>query len=312
MGQRRKKGRPVSGWLILDKPLGMTSTQAVSVVKRIFGAQKAGHAGTLDPLATGMLPIALGEATKTVPYVMDGRKIYSFSVRWGEETTTDDAEGTAVELSDVRPSRAAIEAALPEFTGEILQVPPAFSAIKVDGERAYDLARDGETVELEARPIEVHSLDLVEVSDADTAVFAAECGKGTYVRAIARDLGRRLGTRAHVVTLRRLLVGPFGEEAMVRLDDLRAEAEAGGYEGAEARLAPVESALAELGELRVSEGEAIRLRNGQGFIVRGRPEAANGEIIYATHKGELIAIGEIERGEFKPVRVFAPEPREGA
>ncbi|MBN8999439.1 MAG: tRNA pseudouridine(55) synthase TruB, partial [Rhizobiales bacterium] len=169
MGQRRKKGRPVSGWLILDKPLGMTSTQAVSVVRRLYGAQKAGHAGTLDPLATGMLPIALGEATKTVPFVMDGRKVYAFSVRFGEETATDDAEGEVVARSDCRPDRAAIEAALPAFTGEIMQVPPAFSAIKVEGDRAYDLAREGESVALEARPVEVHRLSLVEMPDGDTA-----------------------------------------------------------------------------------------------------------------------------------------------
>jgi tRNA pseudouridine55 synthase len=186
MGQRQKKGRPVSGWLSLDKPLGMTSTQAVSVVKRLFGAQKAGHAGTLDPLATGCLPIALGEATKTVPFIMDGRKIYGFTVRWGEETRTDDAEGQPVATSDVRPTREAIEAILGEFTGEIMQVPPAFSAIKVEGERAYDLARDGEDVVLDARPIQVHRLDLVDMPDEHTAVFSAECGKGTYVRAIAR------------------------------------------------------------------------------------------------------------------------------
>lgn len=308
MGHRRKKGRPVSGWLILDKPLGMTSTQAVSVVRRLFGAQKAGHAGTLDPLATGMLPIALGEATKTVPYVMDGRKIYAFSVRWGEETATDDAEGAVVATSDLRPDRDAIEAALGAFTGEILQVPPAFSAIKVEGDRAYDLAREGEVVELAPRPVEIHRLDLVAMPDANTANFEAECGKGTYVRAIARDLGRALGTRGHVVALRRLLVGPFGEEAMVTLDGVRARTEEGGPEAAEPLLAPVEAALSELSELRVSESEAGRLRNGQGFIVRGRPEAANGDICFATHRGALVAIGEIERGEFKPSRVFPPEP----
>ena len=307
MGQRRKKGRPVSGWLILDKPLGMTSTQAVSVVRRLYGAQKAGHAGTLDPLATGMLPIALGEATKTVPFVMDGRKVYAFSVRFGEETATDDAEGEVVARSDCRPDRAAIEAALPAFTGEIMQVPPAFSAIKVEGDRAYDLAREGESVALEARPVEVHRLSLVEMPDGDTALFEAECGKGTYVRAIARDLGRALGSRGHVVRLRRLLVGPFGEAALVRLDELRARVEADGPEAAEALLAPVEAALAGLIELRVGESEAGRLRNGQGFILRGRPEAANGDVCFATHRGALVAIGEVERGEFRPTRVFPPE-----
>ena len=304
MGQRQKKGRPVSGWLSLDKPLGMTSTQAVSVVKRLFGAQKAGHAGTLDPLATGCLPIALGEATKTVPFIMDGRKIYGFTVRWGEETRTDDAEGQPVATSDVRPTRAAIEAILGEFTGEIMQVPPAFSAIKVEGERAYDLARDGENVVLEARPIQVHRLDLVDMPDEHTAVFSAECGKGTYVRAIARDMARALGTRGHVVGLRRLLVGPFDEASMVKLDDLRATHEEGGAEGCDTHLDPVEFALGELAEVRLSEPDAVRLRNGQSVLLRGRDAPANGETVFATVAGTLIAIGEVERGEFHPSRVF--------
>ncbi|MFI5408311.1 tRNA pseudouridine(55) synthase TruB [Kaistia sp. UC242_56] len=304
MGQRQKKGRPVSGWLSLDKPLGMTSTQAVSVVKRLFGAQKAGHAGTLDPLATGCLPIALGEATKTVPFIMDGRKIYGFTVRWGEETRTDDAEGQPVATSDVRPTREAIEAVLGEFTGEIMQVPPAFSAIKVEGERAYDLARDGEDVVLEARPIQVHRLDLVDMPDEHTAVFSAECGKGTYVRAIARDMARALGTRGHVVGLRRLLVGPFDEASMVKLDDLRATHEEVGAEGCDTHLDPVEFALGELAEVRLSEPDAVRLRNGQSVLLRGRDAPANGETVFATVAGTLIAIGEVERGEFHPSRVF--------
>ena len=303
MGQRQKKGRPVSGWLILDKPLGMTSTQAVSVVKRLYGAQKAGHAGTLDPLATGLLPIALGEATKTVPYVMDGRKIYGFTVRWGEETETDDAEGATVARSDARPDRAAIEALLPDFTGTIMQVPPAFSAIKVDGERAYDLARDGEEVVLEPRPIEVHRLDLVDMPDEHTAVFAAECGKGTYVRALARDMGRALGTRGHVVRLRRLLVGPFDEASMVTLDALRAAHE-DGIEACDPLLAPVETALFDMREIRVSEAEAARLRNGQPFILRGRDAPPEGETVFATQAGTLIAIGSVEQGSFHPLRVF--------
>lgn len=304
MGQRQKKGRPVSGWLNLDKPLGMTSTTAVAVVKRLFGAQKAGHAGTLDPLATGCLPIALGEATKTVPFIMDGRKIYGFTVRWGEETRTDDAEGQPVATSDVRPTREAIEAILSEFTGEIMQVPPAFSAIKVEGERAYDLARDGEEVILEARPIQIHRLELVDMPDENTAVFSAECGKGTYVRAIARDMARALGTRGHVVGLRRLLVGPFDEASMVKLDDLRATHEEGGTEGCDEHLDPVEFALGDLAEVRLSETDAVRLRNGQSVLLRGRDAPANGETVFATVAGSLIAIGEVERGEFHPSRVF--------
>ncbi len=301
---RKKKGRAVSGWLVLDKPLGMTSTHAVSVVKRLFGAQKAGHAGTLDPLATGSLPIALGEATKTVPYVMDGRKVYAFTVRWGIETNTDDAEGAVVATSDHRPDRAAIEAALAGFTGAIMQVPPAFSAIKIEGERAYDLARDGEEVVLEARPVEIHRLSLDAMPDADTAQFSAECGKGTYVRALARDLGRVLGTRGHVTALRRLMVSPFGEAAMVPLDALRAAHEAAGEEGCDGLMQPIEAALAGLTELRVNRNEAARLRNGQSMLVRGRDAPAEGDTVYATEAGTLVAIGTIEQGELAPLRVF--------
>src|SRR5580704_2761996 len=202
-GQRRRLKLDIHGWVVLDKPVGMTSTHAVSAVRRLTSARRAGHAGTLDPLASGCLPIALGEATKTVPFVMEGRKRYRFTVRWGEERDTDDAEGRVVETSVSRPGEADIRSLLPRFTGTIAQVPPRFSAIKVDGERAYDLARDGEVVELEARPVEIGRLELVERPDADHAVFEAECGKGTYVRALARDMGRILGTFGHVCALRR-------------------------------------------------------------------------------------------------------------
>src|SRR5215831_65547 len=208
--QRRRPKVDIHGWIVLDKPVGMTSTHAVAAVRRLTSARRAGHAGTLDPLASGCLPIALGEATKTVPFVMDGRKRYRFTVQWGEERDTDDAEGRVVETSSARPEEAAIRTALPTFTGTIAQVPPRFSAIKVEGERAYDLARDGEVVELEARPVEIGRLELHELPDADHAVFEAECGKGTYVRALARDLGRLLGSYGHVCALRRTAVGPFG------------------------------------------------------------------------------------------------------
>ncbi len=191
--QFKRDKRDVHGWVVLDKPVGMTSTHAVSVVKRLFSAKRAGHAGTLDPLASGALPIALGEATKTVPFVMDGRKLYRFTVRWGEERDTDDAEGRVVARSDQRPSADAIRALLPSFTGCIQQVPPRYSAIKIEGERAYDLARDGEMVELAARPVEIGRLELVNIPDPDHAVLEAECGKGTYVRSLARDLGSRFG-----------------------------------------------------------------------------------------------------------------------
>src|SRR4051794_14603355 len=218
--QRKREKHDVHGWVVLDKPIGMTSTHAVAVIKRLFTARRAGHAGTLDPLASGLLPIALGEATKTVPFVMDGRKTYRFAVRWGEERDTDDAEGRVVATSDARPSPEQVRALLPRFTGTIAQVPPRFSAIKIDGERAYDLARGGEVVELAERPVEIHRLELIEAPDADHAVLAAECGKGTYVRALARDMGRLLGCCGHVVALRRTMVGPFAEANMIPLERL--------------------------------------------------------------------------------------------
>jgi tRNA pseudouridine55 synthase len=305
MANRRKKGRAVSGWLCLDKAVGTTSTQAVAIVKRLFDAQKAGHAGTLDPLASGALPIALGEATKTVPYVQDGRKVYRFTVQWGTETDTDDADGRPVATSELRPDRAAIEAALPEFTGEIMQRPPAFSAIKVDGNRAYDLAREGEAVVLEERPVAIHRLALVELPDRDHAVFEAECGKGTYVRAIARDLGRRLGCRGHVVALRRLAVGPFDAATLVKLDDLVAAREASDApDGLDHFLRPLGFGLAELPEIVLNGNDAGRLRRGQSVLIRGR-DAPPAGTVHVTHGGESIAIGEIERGEFHPRRVFA-------
>ena len=299
---RRKKGKPVHGWLVLDKPAGMTSTQAVGAVRRTFGAQKAGHAGTLDPLATGILPIALGEATKTVPYAVDGQKEYRFTVRWGVETDTDDAEGSPVASSDARPERSAIEALLPGFTGEILQTPPAFSAVKVDGARAYDLARAGEEVVLEARPVQIASLTLVDCPDRDTAVFAAQCGKGTYVRALARDMGRALGCRGHVTALRRTSVGPFEEGQAVAMAALAAAAEAGEGE-LQALLRPVETALADLAVLRVSREDTVRLLRGQPVLVRGHDLPPQGPA-YAVCKGHLVALGEVEKGQLRPTRVF--------
>lgn len=301
---RKKKGT-VHGWVVLDKPYGMTSTQAVGAMKRIFGTPKAGHAGTLDPLASGMLPIALGEATKTVPYVMDGDKLYRFTVRWGAETSTDDAEGEVVRASDHRPTADDIDAVLGEFEGEIMQTPPAFSAIKVDGARAYDLARAGETVELEARPVNVHRLDLIDCPDADTAVFEAECGKGTYVRAIARDMGRRLGTAGHVIELRRLIVGPFGEEDMVTLDALQAALEADG--DVLSLLTPIEAALADLPQLDVTSDQAVRLRNGNPVLLRGRDAPIEEDAVGVFERGRLMAIAKVEHGELKPVRLILPD-----
>lgn len=301
---RRKKGNPVHGWLILDKPLAATSTQALGAVKRIYEAQKAGHAGTLDPLATGILPIAFGEATKTVSFAMEGEKAYRFTVRWGEETNTDDAEGEATQRSDKRPARADIEAILPQFTGEISQRPPSFSAIKVAGNRAYDLARDGEIIELEPRLVVIEELRLVDMRDVDTAVFEAECGKGTYVRALARDMGRALGCYAHVVALRRTRVGPFSEEDAVSLDELR-EARArenGGDIGQ--FLLPVEAALSDVPELVVSQQDATNLAMGRAVLIRGRDAPILEGPVFVTFKGCLVALGEVDKGALHPTRVF--------
>jgi tRNA pseudouridine55 synthase len=300
---RRKKGNPINGWLILDKPNGMTSTQAVGFVRRCFNAQKAGHAGTLDPLATGVLPIAMGEATKTVPYAVDGEKHYRFTVRWGTETNTDDSEGNTVATSALRPSRFDIEALLPRFVGEIEQVPPAFSAIKIDGNRAYDLARAGEEVVLEPRLVNIDSLVLVEMPDDATAVFEARCGKGTYVRAIARDMGRLLGCHGHIVALRRTRVGAFAEGDAVSVEELQAAAE-DGPDALETLLSPIETALRDLIELSVGQNDAARLLRGQTVLIRGRDAPHTAGATFATCKGHLIAVGEIERGELRPIRVF--------
>lgn len=297
-GGPRPKKRDVHGWVVLDKPVGMTSTHAVAVVKRAFAAKKAGHAGTLDPLASGLLPIALGEATKTVPFVMDGRKAYQFTVAWGSQTDTDDTEGKVVATSQQRPDEAAIAALLPRFTGTIQQVPPKFSAIKIAGERAYDLARDGEEVELEARPVEIDSLVIVS-HDGATTTFEAECGKGTYVRAIARDLGLALGCLGHVAHLRRTRVGPFSVGEAVTADALRESPEA-----AAAALLPVAAALALIPEIAVHRDAALRLKRGQSVLLRGRDAPIEAEAVYASSGGVLIATGSIEQGEFVPHRVF--------
>jgi len=299
---RRKKGNPVHGWLVLDKPLEMTSTRAVGILKRLFSAQKVGHAGTLDPLATGILPIAFGEATKTVSFAVDGEKVYRFMVRWGAETATDDAEGEITARSDLRPTVADIEALLPQFTGEILQVPPQFSAIKVNGERAYALARDGEEVVLEARPVVIDALRLVDAPDGDTALFEARCGKGTYVRAIARDMGRALGCHGHVVGLRRTQVGPFREEESVGLEEIEEAAEAG--EDLTTFLRPVEMALGEILELNVSPSDAADLAQGRSILIRGRDAPVLSGLAYAMSRGQIVALGEIEKGALHPTRVF--------
>ncbi|MCO5090466.1 tRNA pseudouridine(55) synthase TruB [Bosea sp. (in: a-proteobacteria)] len=294
----RPKKRDVHGWIVLDKPIGMTSTHAVSVVKRAFCARKAGHAGTLDPLASGLLPIALGEATKTVPFVMDGRKAYQFTVAWGTQTDTDDAEGSIIATSDERPDAGAIAALLPRFTGTILQTPPKYSAIKIAGERAYDLARDGEEVRLEARAVEIDALSIVGHAGA-TTTFEAECGKGTYVRAIARDLGLALGCLGHVAHLRRTRVGPFTVTDAVSVESLRE-----GAQSALSALRPVEAALTLIPEIVLHRDAAARLRRGQSALLRGAGAPVALEAAYATCAGTLVATGSVENGEFVPHRVF--------
>ena len=284
---RRKKGNPVHGWIILDKGQGMTSTQAVGKVRWLFQAQKAGHAGTLDPLATGILPIALGEATKTVPYAVDGLKAYRFTVKWGVETDTDDAEGRMTRTSDHRPARGQIEAILPQFHGEILQTPPQYSAIKIDGNRAYDLARGGEVVPLEPRPVTIDHLDLVDMPDADTAVFEAECGRGTYVRALARDMGRLLGCLGHVTQLRRTMVAAFHEDQSVTIAEL--EAAHGTQDGGvtlNSMLQPIELALSDLLEVAVTPSDAARLARGQSVLMRGRDAPIVSGEAFAICKGQ--------------------------
>jgi tRNA pseudouridine55 synthase len=304
-GQRKREKRDVHGWLVLDKPVGMTSTHAVSVVKRLFQAKRAGHAGTLDPLASGLLPIALGEATKTVSFVMEGRKIYRFTVRWGEERDTDDAEGRVTATSAKRPTAEAICALLPRFTGHIAQVPPRFSALKIAGERAYDLARDGEVVELAPRPVEIHRLELVAAPDPDHAVIAAECGKGTYVRALARDLGRALECFGHVAALRRTAVGPFAEDVAMRLEALQTVG-GGAAEGCgePAALLPVAAGVAALPALQVSPADAGRLARGQAVLLRGRDAPVMAGWVSVSAHGGLIALAEVEKGELRPRRIF--------
>ncbi|ANK89669.1 MULTISPECIES: tRNA pseudouridine(55) synthase TruB [Rhizobium] len=306
---RKPKGRPISGWLILDKPVDFGSTEAVSKIKWLYKAQKAGHAGTLDPLASGMLPIALGDATKTVPYVMDGRKIYEFTVSWGEERATDDLEGEVTGSSDERPSEQHIRDILPKYIGTISQVPPQFSAIKIAGERAYDLARDGEAVEIPSREVEIFRLTLLACPDANTAHFEVECGKGTYVRALARDFGRELGCYGHISGLRRTFVAPFSEEAMVPLANLVALES---IEDMDERLAALDAllidtceALSALPHLVINDDQAHRLKMGNPILVRGRDAPIAESEAYATARGRLIAIGEIGQGEFRPKRVFA-------
>jgi tRNA pseudouridine55 synthase len=293
----KKPKRDVSGWLILDKPYGMTSTQAVGKVRWLYGAQKAGHAGTLDPLATGLLPIALGEATKTVPYVQGGGKRYRFELEWGSQTSTDDTEGEVIATSAARPDETDVRALLPRFIGTIMQRPPAFSAIKVDGERAYDLARAGEEVVLAERPVTIGELTLLS-HGVERSSFEMACEKGTYVRALARDLAEALGTRAHVTMLRRTAVAGFTEADAVALDALEAA------EGRDALLRPLAVALAHLPQVPVSAEEAGLIRNGGAVLLRGAMAPVSLPQAWASLNGTALAIGRVAAGHFEPSRVL--------
>lgn len=308
---RKRKGEPIHGWIVLDKPAGMTSTQALSKVRRHLNAEKAGHGGTLDPIATGILPIALGEATKTVSYAMDGEKTYRFTVAWGARTTTDDREGSAVETSAVRPDAEAIRAALPGFLGFVEQIPPQYCALKINGERAYDIAREGEVVDIAPRTVRIDRLELIETPDADHAVLEVDCGKGTYVRSIARDLAERLGTVGHIRDLRRLRVGSFTLDGAISLDDLTAMEQGAAVERL---LLPIETALDDIPALALTEAEAHRLKHGQTVALLTRQDrerlsalqdAAGGEgTVIALFGGKPVALARVEGAEVRPVRVL--------
>ena len=297
---RRKKGEKVDGWIVLDKPVGLGSTPAVSRVRRLFGAQKAGHGGTLDPLASGILPIALGEATKTVPFIMDGRKEYRFTLRFGEARSTEDAEGEVTATSDARPTDDALRAALPAFVGEIEQMPPAFSALKIDGKRAYDLARAGETVQLKPRQVLIERLEMVGRPDRDHADFVVGCGKGTYIRSLGRDLAKAVGTVGHLSALRRTVVGPFREDGAISLSKLEALGHIPALFGA---LAPVATALDDIPALAMTEAQADRLRQGQPvFLTRDAPPS--GALVRAEVGSRLVALVRSDGVALQPVRVF--------
>ena len=304
---RKRKGDPVHGWIVVDKPGGISSAKVVAKVRHALNAAKAGHGGTLDPLATGVLPVALGEATKTMAFEFDSRKSYRFTLRFGEARATDDAEGEVIGTSDVRPSDAEIEAALPRFTGEILQVPPRFSAVKVAGERAYRLARSQEEFSLKPRPVLIERIRLISLEGPDTATFEVHCGRGTYMRALARDLGEALGTRAYMADLRRLSVGPFAESQAISLDSLLA---LGHSAAAFEHLLPVETALDGIPALALSEGEARSLRRGQSVPLLRAGDVdrldglSPGISVCAMANGKPVAVAKFDRGHLRPVRVF--------
>lgn len=306
---RKRKGRDISGWLVVDKPAGLTSTAVVNKVRWALDAKKAGHAGTLDPEATGVLAVALGEATKTVPYITDALKAYTFTVRLGQATNTDDAEGEVIAESADRPGDEQIKEALQPFLGEIMQVPPKFSAVKIDGERAYKLARDGEDVQLAARPLWVEELILLDRPDADHVVLEMTCGKGGYVRSIARDLGAALGCHGHVKELRRIWSGPFDAEDGISLEQVDALAKTPELDQ---YLRPLEEGLADLPELKCTPQGAVRLRNGNPGMVMAS-DVEYGDEAWASLDGQAVAVGTYKSGELHPSRVFnqPAEPAEG-
>ncbi len=315
---RKRKGTPIHGWIILDKPLGLSSSQAVGKVKWLTGAAKAGHGGTLDPLATGILPIALGEATKTVSYAMDGIKTYQFTVRWGEATTTQDTEGGVCDTCDSRPTEGDILAALPEFIGEIEQIPPAFSAIKIDGKRAYELARADKPVEMRPRAVRVFDLKLIEMVDSDHATFEVTCGKGTYVRSLGRDLAVAVGTVGHISWLRRTAVGPFGEKHAISLDLLESLSHSAAPDEGTVNSVPeldtillsIKTVLDDIPALALNEQETNSLRHGQSISVlpvalRTPIKAVKqGDIVSAEFKGQMVALVKVEGGQIHPVRIL--------
>jgi tRNA pseudouridine55 synthase len=299
--QKKRPKRDISGWLVLNKPYDMSSTEAVGKVRWLLQAKKGGHAGTLDPLATGVLPIALGEATKTVPYVQDGTKIYQFTLKWGTSTTTDDIEGDVVETSSHRPSKAEVEAVLPQFRGVITQIPPIFSAIKINGQRAYDLARAGEVVEMPSREVEIDRFDLLTHGE-EISTFEVECAKGTYIRALARDLAQALGTRGHVCVLHRAAVGGFDDTKAISLEAF----EAASLEEREAQLMPVAGGLADIEEIRVDQRQTSLIRLGNPVLLTGAGAPIAVNEAWASYRGEAVAVGYVEQGQFKPKRVILP------
>ncbi|MGE0005948.1 MAG: tRNA pseudouridine(55) synthase TruB [Parvibaculaceae bacterium] len=300
-----KTTRDIHGWIALDKPEGLGSTQALARVKRLVHAAKAGHGGTLDPLASGLLPIALGEATKTVSFAMDGRKTYRVLVRWGEARTTDDREGEISALCDHRPSHVDIDATLPRFEGEIRQVPPKFSAIRVKGERAYDLARAGAEVDLAPRSVFIEKIELLGLPDADHAEFSVTCGKGTYIRSLARDLAEALGTVGHVARLRRTAVGPFDEKDMISLEKLEELShKAPGDNAMEGVLRPLETVLDGIPALAVKDAEAQRLRQGQKVLLRGASAPIAQDAVLVMWGRRPLGICSIEKGALTPKRLF--------